>query len=118
MYFFENYTKSEALVKEIENQLSLIRNEKFKALSYTKINYINENNLFVDNMFFLVGKEDDEEKKINEFINLFEGKDKEKNNDKEKEKNYKFGSLFVFYDDYDNNIIDSLMKIIEKCFKH
>ena len=105
LFFYENFTKSEIFVKESEKQLLIKQKEIIKFVSYTKHTY--ENNLFIDNMFFLIGKEDNEEKKINNYINIIE----------EKEKEYEFRSLLIFFDD-NNNILDSLMKIINKCYRH
>ena len=105
LFFYENFTKSEIFVKESEKQLLIKQKEIIKFVSYTKRTY--ENNLFIDNMFFLIGKEDNEEKKINNYINIIE----------EKEKEYEFRSLLIFFDD-NNNILDSLMKIINKCYRH
>ena len=105
LFFYENFTKSEIFVKESEKQLLIKQKEIIKFVSYTKRTY--ENNLFMDNMFFLIGKEDNEEKKINNYINIIE----------EKEKEYEFRSLLIFFDD-NNNILDSLMKIINKCYRH
>ena len=104
LFFYENFTKSENFVKEAEKQLLLKQKEKNKMVNYTK--YIYENNLFVDNMYFLIGKEDNEEKKINNFINIIE----------EKEKDSEFRSLLIFFDEY--NLIESLIKIINKCYKY
>ena len=104
LFFYENFTKSEVFVKEVEKQLLIKQKEIIKLPSYVK--HIYENNLFIDNMFFLLGKEDNEEKKINNYISIIE----------EKEKEYEFRSLLIFFDD--NNILDSLMKIINKCYKH
>jgi hypothetical protein len=105
LFFYENFTKSEIFVKESEKQLLIKQKEIIKFVSYTKRTY--ENNLFIDNMFFLIGKEDNEEKKINNYINIIE----------EKEKEYEFRSLLIFFDD-NNNILDSIMKIINKCYRH
>ena len=105
LFFYENFTKSEIFVKESEKQLLIKQKEIIKFVSYTKRTY--ENNLFIDNMFFLIGKEDNEEKKINNYINIIE----------EKEKEYEFRSLLIFFDD-NNNILNSLMKIINKCYRH
>ena len=105
LFFYENYSKSEKIVKEAERQLLLKQKETIKAVNYTKYTY--ENNLFIDDMYFLQGKEDNEEKKINNFINILE----------EKEKDNEFRSLLIFFDE-NNNIIDSIMKIINKCYKH
>ena len=105
LFFYENFTISEIFVKESEKQLLIKQKEIIKFVSYTKRTY--ENNLFIDNMFFLIGKEDNEEKKINNYINIIE----------EKEKEYEFRSLLIFFDD-NNNILDSLMKIINKCYRH
>ena len=105
LFFYENFTKSEIFVKESEKQLLIKQKEIIKFVSYTKHTY--ENNLFIDNMFFLIGKEDNEEKKINNYINIIE----------EKEKEYEFRSLLIFFDD-NNNILDSIMKIINKCYRH
>ena len=103
LFFFENYTKSESFVKEVENQLLIKQKEKIKFVNYTQFTY--ETNIFVDSMFFLLGKEEDEEKKINTFVKIIE----------EKEKINKFRSLLVFFDE--NNILNSLMKIINKLYK-
>lgn len=105
LFFYENYSKSEKIVKEAERQILLKQKETIKAINYTKYTY--ENNLFIDDMYFLQGKEDNEEKKINNFINILE----------EKEKDNEFRSLLIFFDE-NNNIIDSIMKIINKCYKH
>jgi hypothetical protein len=105
LFFYENYSKSEKIVKEAERQLLIKQKETIKAVNYTKYTY--ENNLFIDDMYFLQGKEDNEEKKINNFINILE----------EKEKDNEFRSLLIFFDE-NNNIIDSIMKIINKCYKH
>ena len=105
LFFYENYSKSEKIVKEAERQLLLKQKETIKAVNYTKYTY--ENNLFIDDMYFLQGKEDNEEKKVNNFINILE----------EKEKDNEFRSLLIFFDE-NNNIIDSIMKIINKCYKH
>lgn len=105
LFFYENYSKSEKIVKEAERQLLLKQKETIKAVNYSKYTY--ENNLFIDDMYFLPGKEDNEEKKVNNFINILE----------EKEKDNEFRSLLIFFDE-NNNIIDSIMKIINKCYKH
>ena len=64
-------------------------------------------------MFFLIGKEDNEEKKVNNFINNYNDIIKSK----EKENNYEIHSLLVFFDEEENDIVDSLMKIVNKFHK-
>ena len=104
LFFFENYTKSGPFVAEAEKQLLIKQKDKIKCVNYTKINY--EENLFIDSMYFLIGKEDDKEKKTNNFINIIE----------EKEKDNEFRSMLIFYDE--DNLLDSIMEIINKCYKH
>ena len=105
LFFFDNLSKSEKLVNEAERQLLLKLKEVIKGSNYMKFTYLN--NLFIDSMYFLQGKEDDEEKKINNFINILENKEKEN----------EFRSILIFFDE-NNNILNSLMKIINNCYKH
>ena len=59
LFFYENFTKSEKFVLEAERQLLLKQKEQIKTETYIQSFY--EDNLFIDNMFFLIGKEDNEE---------------------------------------------------------
>ena len=60
LFFYENYTKSEKFVKEVEKQLLINSKEKVKKEPIIK--YIYESNLFIDNMYFFLGKEENEKK--------------------------------------------------------
>ena len=111
LFFYENFTKSEKFVLEAERQLLLKQKEQIKTETYIQSFY--EDNLFIDNMFFLIGKEDNEEKKVNNFINNYNDIIKSK----EKENNYEIHSLLVFFDEEENDIVDSLMKIVNKFHK-
>ena len=105
LFFFDNSTKSENFVKEAERQLLLKKKEEVKLANYRQ--FIYEDNLFVDNMYFMLGKDDDEEKKINNFTNVLENKEKDK----------EFRSLLIFFDE-NNNILEQVKEIINKCYKH
>ena len=103
LFFYENYSRSEKFVKEVEKQLLISSKDHVKKESFIKYTY--ESNLFIDNMYFFLGKEENEQKKINNFVNII----------KEKEKDSEFRSLLIFFDEDDN--IEQMMQIIDKCYK-
>ena len=103
LMFFSNYSKSEEIVKNIANIFQIKIKENKDEKTYTKLYF--EDNWILDNMYFLKGKFDDEEEKINQYLKVFE------NN----KSNLEYRTLFVFFDEDD--MIDSLMKVINKCYK-
>ena len=108
LLFYDNISKSEDFVKEVENQLKISKDKKYILPKYLKINY--KENLFINDMYFLLGKYDNEERKIKEFIDII----------KEKENEYGNGLLLIFFDEKENgdDLILSLMQIINKCFRN
>ena len=103
IFFFENLTKSEPIIKEIEAQLIIKEKEKKVENLYSQIQF--ENNSFLDNLFFLKGKYEDENKKVNDYLKILEtikGK-------------FEYRKLLILFDEY--NMKESLLKIIEKCYK-
>ncbi len=103
LIFFANYSKSEEIVKNITNQFQVKIKQNQDEKTYSKLFF--EDNWILDHMYFLKGKFDDEEQKIDQLLQVFE------NN----KANLEYRTLFVFFDE--DNMIESLMKVINKCYK-
>ena len=59
LIYFSNYTQSEEIVKEIEKQLQINQKTKTDEKFYSKISY---DSYFIQNMYFLLNKYDNEKK--------------------------------------------------------
>ena len=103
LMFFSNYSKSEEIVKNITNQFQVKIKQNQDEKTYSKLFF--EDNWILEHMYFLKGKFDDEEQKINQLLQIFE----------KNKTNLEYRTLFAFFDE--DNMIESLMKIINKCYK-
>ena len=70
LIFFSNYTQSEPIVKELENQFVIKQKNKVNEKTYSFIQF--EENWILDKMYFLVGIYDDEDKKVNDYLKIIE----------------------------------------------
>ena len=103
LIFYSNYTISEEVVKEIERQLEINQKSKFEDNFYSKITY---DSYFIQNMYFLLNKYSNEEKKLKDFMKIIELN----------QTIIEFRTLLIFIDE--DNLIDSLMKVINKYYKN
>ena len=103
LFFYSSFSNSEKIVKEYEKEFNIKINEKKIEDNYIKFNY--KHNLFIDNFYFLPTKYDDEEKKLNVYFKIIE----------EVQKEIEFRKILIFFDQ--DNMIDSLMKVINKLYK-
>ena len=103
LIFYSNYTKSEEVVKEIERQLEINQKSKIEDNFYSKITY---DSYFIQNMYFLLNKYSNEEKKLKDFMKIIELN----------QTIIEFRTLLIFIDE--DNLIDSLMKVINKYYKN
>ena len=103
LIFYSNYTILEEVVKEIERQLEINQKSKIEDNFYSKITY---DSYFIQNMYFLLNKYSNEEKKLKDFMKIIELN----------QKIIEFRTLLIFIDE--DNLIDSLMKVINKCYKN
>ena len=106
LLFYSNFKTSLKIIKEIENSIQVENSDQTKELFYLKLSY--KEHWLIDNMYFLSGKYDNEEKKTKDFLKLY---DKAiENRDKNEEKRI----LLVFFD-YPK-LLESLKNIISKLY--
>ena len=103
LIFFSNYTQSEPIVKELEKQFVIKQKTKVNEKTYSFIQF--EDNWILDNMYFLLGKYDDEDKRVNDYLKIIETN----------KEILEYRTLLIFFDE--GNILDSIFKIINKCYK-
>ena len=106
LLFYSDFKTSEPLVKEIEKSIKtekpeLIDKKFFKLLSY-------KDNWLIESMYFLTNQNDDDSKKKEDFLKLYEKPIENLYKDEEPR------SLFVFFDG--PNILDSMKTIIERTY--
>ena len=103
LIYFSNYTQSEEIVKEIEKQLQINQKTKTDEKFYSKISY---DSYFIQNMYFLLNKYDNEKKKLEDYLKIIESN----------QQILEFRTLLIFFDE--DNLIDLLMKVINKYYKN
>ena len=103
LIFYSSFSKSNKIVEEYEKQFNLILKDKIIQDNYIK--FIYEENLFINNLFFFPTKYDEEEKKLSVYYKIIE----------EIQKDMEFRKILIFFNE--DNMIDSLMKVINKFYK-
>ena len=68
LIFYSNFTKSEPIIKELEKQLIVKQKTKKDEQTYSHITF--NDNMFLDSMYFLIGKYENEKKKIEDYLKI------------------------------------------------
>lgn len=103
LIFYSNFTKSEPIIKELEKQLIVKQKSKKDEQTYSLITF--NDNMFLDSMYFLIGKYENEKKKIEDYLKII----------KTNKEVLEYRTLLIFFDE--DNMTDSLFKIINENYK-
>jgi len=103
LLFYSDYTKSKDIINKILSQLSIKISGNININAYSLITL--KENWILDSIYFLLENYEDENKKLNDYFSIIES-----NKDV-----LEYRKLLILFDE--NNMIDSLMKIINKYYK-
>ena len=107
LIFYSNFKTSEKLVKAIENSIQKESSKQTNELLYLKLSY--DDHWLIENMYFLNGEyNNDEKKKTEDFLKLYKKAIENRGKDEEKR------ILLVFLD-YPQ-LLESIKNIIEKLY--
>ena len=110
LVFYSNFKTSEKLVKAIENSIQEESPKQTNELFYLKLSY--DDHWLIENMYFLNGEYNDEKKKTEDFLKLYDKAIENRGKNEEKR------ILLVFLDFDYPQLLESTKNIIEKLYMY